>query len=121
MLEELGPLVGPITKADGQEVRSPAELQLNELETAVLAALGDEPATIDAVVAASRLSVPQVLATLSVLEMRRLVQAVGRQPGRTEISITGARALRRVGTAWQPGPLKTVSPAVIGPRAGMVR
>jgi DNA processing protein len=74
VLEELGPLVGPITKADGQEVRSPAELQLNELETAVLAALGDEPTTIDALVTASRLSVPQVLATLSVLEMRRLVR-----------------------------------------------
>ena len=74
VLEELGPLVGPITKADGQEVRNPAELQLNELETAVLAALGGEPMTIDAVVMASRLSVPQVLATLSVLEMRRLVR-----------------------------------------------
>lgn len=74
VLEELGPLVGPITKADGQEVRNPAELQLNELETAVLAALGDEPTTIDAVVTASRQSVPQVLATLSVLEMRRLVR-----------------------------------------------
>jgi DNA processing protein len=74
VLEELGPLVGPITKADGQEVRNPAELQLNELETAVLAALGDEPTTIDALVTASRLSVPQVLATLSVLEMRRLVR-----------------------------------------------
>ncbi|HTU24580.1 MAG TPA: DNA-processing protein DprA [Pirellulales bacterium] len=74
VLEELGPLVGPITRPDGHEVRSPAELTLNELETAVLGALSGEPMTIDAVVAASRLSVPQVLATLSVLEMRRLVR-----------------------------------------------
>ncbi len=74
VLEELGPLIGPITKADGQEIRNPAELQLNELETAVLAAIDSEPTSIDALVSTCRLAVPQILATLSALEMRRLVQ-----------------------------------------------
>jgi DNA processing protein len=74
VLEELGPLVRPITTTEGQEIRDPAELKLNELEAALLAALGSEPITIDALVRASGLAVPQVLATLSALEMRRLVR-----------------------------------------------
>jgi DNA processing protein len=47
---------------------------LNELEQQVLATIGSEPITIDAVLAASKLPAPQVLATISVLEMRRLVR-----------------------------------------------
>ena len=74
VLEELGPLVQPITTAAGQEIRDPAELKLNEQEAAVLAGLGSEPIAIDALVAACQLSVPQVLSTLSALEMRRLVR-----------------------------------------------
>jgi DNA processing protein len=74
VLEELGPLIGPITKADGHEIRNPAELQLNELETTVLAAVGSEPTSLDALVSTCRLAVPQILATLSALEMRRLIQ-----------------------------------------------
>jgi DNA processing protein len=47
---------------------------LNELEQQVLSAIGSEATTIDQVVAQSGLPVPQVLSTLSVLEMRRLVR-----------------------------------------------
>jgi DNA processing protein len=74
VLEELGPLVAPAVQADGREIHHPAELALNELEQQVLAAVSSDPTTVDAVVVASKLPVQQVLATLSVLEMRRLVR-----------------------------------------------
>jgi DNA processing protein len=74
VLEELGPLVAPTQTAGGEAVHHPAELMLNELEQQVLAKIASEPITIDAVLAASQLPAPQVLATISVLEMRRLVR-----------------------------------------------
>jgi DNA processing protein len=76
VLEELGPLVTPAPSADGQAIHHPAELMLNELEQQVLAAIGAEPTQVDQIVSASGLPVQQVLATLSVLEMRRLVRRV---------------------------------------------
>lgn len=74
VLEELGPLVEPTPHGHGQVVVHPAELQLNDLEQKVLAAVGGDPTPVDRIVAESGLSVPQVLSTLSVLEMRRLVR-----------------------------------------------
>jgi len=76
VLEELGPLVERTSAADGRSVHHPAELQLNETEQQVLAAIGDETTSIDAVVAGCGLATPQVLATLSALEIRRLVRRV---------------------------------------------
>ncbi len=77
VLEELGPLVAPAASVDGTTVHHPAELRLNDVEQTVLAAVTNEPTTIDAVVAASGLATPQVLSTISVLEMRRLVRRLG--------------------------------------------
>jgi DNA processing protein len=80
MLEELGPLASPTPLADDQTappIRHPAELQLNEPEKAVLAVIDDEPILIDNVAAASGLPVQNVLSTLSVLEMRRLIRRLG--------------------------------------------
>jgi DNA processing protein len=74
VLEELGPLVAPAQTAGGEAVHHPAELMLNELEQQVLATIAGEPITIDTVLAASQLPAPQVLATISVLEMRHLVR-----------------------------------------------
>ena len=74
VLEELGPLVEATPTATGQPIRHPAELSLNDIEQQVLSAISAEPTSIDQVIAASRLPPPQVLATLSVLEMRRLVR-----------------------------------------------
>src|SRR5262245_29180599 len=78
VLEELGPLATPTPlagqPADQPPIRHPAELQLNEPEQAVLAAIDDEPQTIDEVVVASKLPVQNVLATISALEMRRLIR-----------------------------------------------
>jgi len=80
VLEELGPLATPTPLAAGEAIppiRHPAELQLNEPEKAVLAVIDDEPIAIDTVISTSGLPVQNVLATLSVLEMRRLVRRLG--------------------------------------------
>jgi DNA processing protein len=82
VLEELGPLTAPTQAAatalgESREIRHPVELQLNEPEQAVLAAIGDENITIDEVVVASGLPVQNVLSILSVLEMRRLIRRAG--------------------------------------------
>jgi DNA processing protein len=74
VLEELGPLVAPTADANGETVHHPAELALNELEREVLAAIPTEAVTVDAVLRSVKLTPPQVLATLNVLEMRRLIR-----------------------------------------------
>jgi DNA processing protein len=74
VLEELGPLVEATPREDGTEIHHPAELQLNEIEQQVLAAIDGEPTSIDHIVAGSGLPVPRVLSTLSVLEMRHLIR-----------------------------------------------
>lgn len=77
VLEELGPLAAPSVGPQGQVVRHPGELRLNELEQRILAAVPTEPITIDEVIGVSGAPAPQVLSTLSVLEMRRLVRRLG--------------------------------------------
>lgn len=74
VLEELGPLVEAAPRAEGPPVHRPAELLLNELEQRVLGAIDMRPTSIDAAIAATGLPAPQVLATISVLEMRRVVR-----------------------------------------------
>ncbi|MFM9059321.1 MAG: DNA-processing protein DprA [Planctomycetaceae bacterium] len=83
VLEEFGPLGESATTAEGREIRVPAELQLGDVERRVLdavdAGLADgEDAGIDDVVASTGLAASQVLATLGVLEMRRILR---RLPG----------------------------------------
>ncbi len=77
VLEELGPLFEPMQREDGRTLRHPAELQLNEQERRVLDAIATEPTNLDHVVRVTRLPVPRVLATISVLEIRHLVRRVG--------------------------------------------
>lgn len=77
ILEELGPLpTAAPAREDGRAIHHPAELLLNELEQQVLTAVPTEATVIDRVISASKLPAPQVLATLSVLEMRRLIRRV---------------------------------------------
>jgi DNA processing protein len=79
ILEELGPLVGEVRPAaDETPVRRPAELLLSDQERTLLGCLGDEPLGVDELIARTGLTAAQVLATLSVLEMRRLAR---RLPG----------------------------------------
>ncbi len=74
VLEELGPLVAPVRKNEQTEIRHPAELKLNERETTVLQAIGIEPTSVDEIVARTQIPVHHVLATLSALEIRRLIR-----------------------------------------------
>jgi DNA processing protein len=77
VLEELGPLAAAVPRSDGQgEIHHPAELQLNEIEQAVLQSIQIDPTSIDTIIAASGLAVHNVLSTVSVLEMRKLVRRV---------------------------------------------
>ncbi len=73
VLEELGPLVEPAALDEGRTLRHPAELKLNEMERRVLESIDTEPTSIDGIQARLGVPVSQVLATLSVLEMRRLI------------------------------------------------
>lgn len=79
ILEELGPLFETTTSADGRRITSPAELQLDAVERRLLDAVDPGNAVaIDDLVETSGLAASQVLATLGVLEMRRLLR---RLPG----------------------------------------
>jgi DNA processing protein len=79
ILEELGPLVKEVrAKPDEPTVRHPAELSLSDQERTLLGKLDDRGVSVDELIVVSGLTASQVMATLSVLEMRRLVR---RLPG----------------------------------------
>ena len=77
ILEELGPLFRETTTVDGRTVKSPAELQLGDIERQVLDAVDGEH-DLDGIVTVTGLAASQVIATVGVLEMRRIVR---RLPG----------------------------------------
>lgn len=85
VLEELGPLLEPVSRGEQDIVQSPRELVLSEQERAVLNLLTSDPQHIDQVIAAGSLEPSRVLSTLTVLEMRRLVQ---RLPGGMYVRVT---------------------------------
>ena len=74
IVEELGPLARPVKNEAGETVKHPAELQLNPQERQVLEAVNDEPTELDSVVQSTGLPVHRVLATISVLEMKKLIR-----------------------------------------------
>ena len=78
ILEEFGPLFETTTTADGRAVANPAELQLGAVERRVFEAVVGESTGIDELVETTELAASQVLAAISVLEVRRLVR---RLPG----------------------------------------
>ena len=78
ILESLGPLPAPVARSSGITVSSPRELVLNALESRVLNVVGFQPSAVDSVLANCPEEASQVLATLTVLEMRRLIR---RLPG----------------------------------------
>ena len=79
ILEELGPMRAPVDTGDGSEVRNPSELKLNEIERKVLDAIEPVSTPIDQVIQSCDLPTHQVIAIISVLEMRRLVNRVSGQ------------------------------------------
>lgn len=74
VLAQLGPLTSAAAWSDGREIRHAAELQLNDVEQQVLAAIDTSATLVEVVVERSGLAVQRVLATLTVLEMRRLIR-----------------------------------------------
>jgi DNA processing protein len=79
ILEELGPLVREIhTAPDEPPVRHPAELTLSDHERSLLGQLANTPVGVDELITRTGLTASQVMATLSVLELKRLVR---RLPG----------------------------------------
>jgi DNA processing protein len=79
IMEALGPLPFEVRSAsDEPPVRHPAELGLSDLERSLLGQLGDRPVGVDDLIATTGMTASQVMATLSVLEIKRLAR---RMPG----------------------------------------
>jgi DNA processing protein len=79
IMEELGPLVQEVrTDPEEPPVRHPAELALSDSERSLLGRLDDSPTAVDDLIARTGMTAAQVMATLSVLELKRLVR---RMPG----------------------------------------
>lgn len=78
ILEALGPLMQPVRKSDGEIVHVPRELSLSEQERTVLNLVTIDPQHVDQLLQSAELETSRVLATLTILEMKRLVR---RLPG----------------------------------------
>jgi DNA processing protein len=78
VLEALAPLMKPVRRESGEMVQSPRELLLNEIETLVLNKVTHDAQHVDALLPIDGLEPSQLLATLTILEMKRLVR---RLPG----------------------------------------
>lgn len=79
ILEELGPLAKEVRIApDEPAVRIPAELALNDQERSILGLMGDRPVSPDEIIGRTGMTASQVMATISILEVRRLIK---RLPG----------------------------------------
>jgi DNA processing protein len=79
IIEQLGPLSHEIRADSGEPpVRHPAELALSDLERSLLGHLDDLPRGVDDLIVRTGMTPGQVLATLSVLEVKRLAK---RLPG----------------------------------------
>ncbi len=77
ILDELGPFHKKVRTSDGRDIHKPAELQLDEFEQNVLAAIDatsdqTEKTTIDAVVEYMNIEPSRVLAACAALEIRRI-------------------------------------------------
>ena len=80
ILAAIGPLTKPVSLAaeSGETIHSLRELSLNEIERQVLNLISADPTLQDEIIALSHMEPSRVLATLTVLEMKRLIR---RQPG----------------------------------------
>ncbi len=76
VLTELGPLTHPVKNATGDQVHHPAELKLTDQENFVLQAIETLPTAIETIVENTGIAMPNVLSTISVLEIRRLIRRV---------------------------------------------
>lgn len=79
LIEALGPISEVIPTANGGAIRNVGELNLNEVETRVLEAIEPTGNLIDEIIASTPYSTQQVLAVISVLEVRRLIRRLSGQ------------------------------------------
>ncbi|MCH8828392.1 MAG: DNA-protecting protein DprA [Planctomycetes bacterium] len=86
ILEELGPLTQPVKRSDDKQVHVPRELKLNEQEREILDHVTLEPQHIDEILRNTEMESSRVLATITVLEMKRLIR---RLPGGYLVRSTG--------------------------------
>lgn len=79
ILEELGPLHEPVRIDQTHQIRSGRELNLDQTQRQVLDAIAPTGSLIDQVIQTSGLAAQEVIAAISVLEMRKLVRRSGGQ------------------------------------------
>lgn len=84
VLESLGPLAEPVQKSEKEVVRSPRELSLTEQERTVLNLVTADSQNVDQIIDAAGIEPSRILATLTMLEMKRLIQ---RLPGNAVVRI----------------------------------
>jgi DNA processing protein len=85
VLESLGPLVQPVATPQKAEVRSPRELSLSDQQKEILNLITSEPRAMDEVLREATIDPSRVLATLTILEMKRMVR---RLPGGMIVRVT---------------------------------
>jgi DNA processing protein len=79
ILEGLGPLIREVKRAPAEpSVRHPAELAFTDQERSLRGHLESHPSGVDELIVRTGLTTAQVMATLSILELERLVR---RLPG----------------------------------------
>ena len=79
ILEALGPMARPVKSDSGHTVRNGTELKLSAREQTILDAIDESGSTIDSVIHATGIPAHQVMSTLSILEMRRLIRRLSGQ------------------------------------------
>ena len=85
ILEALGPLVRPVAHSTTEQILSPRELTLSDQEREILNHLSTEPSHVDELLRGAQIESSRVLATLTVLEMKRMIR---RLPGGQLVRIT---------------------------------
>ena len=79
LIDELGPMSEALPTTTGRSIRNSSELNLNEIESCVLNAIEPTGSLIDKVIANTPYTAQQVLAVISVLEIRRLIRRLSGQ------------------------------------------
>jgi DNA processing protein len=90
-LDKLGQLRREVrTAADEPSVRHPAELALTDQERSLLGQLDNRPSGVDELITLTGLTSSQVMATVSVLELKRLIKRLPRTPVRPGVMLTAS-------------------------------
>ncbi len=79
LINELGPMSEALPTTNGCSIRNSSELDLNEIENCVLNAIDPTGSLIDEVIANTPYTTQQVLAVISVLEIRCLIRRLSGQ------------------------------------------